>query len=649
MQSIVIPGQEKEGWGEIHRAAELGADKPLIETLYPDVTTLHENFERGVRVAPNNPCLGVRKVLADGERGEYFWQSYTTVQKRVRHVGAGLLNIGMARGDFLGIYSINNAEWVIGELATYTQGIIPVSLYDTLGPEAVAYILQQTEIKVILASRDKVARLIESAKTCPALKTIIQIEREADPAHLALAAAAGVRLISFSEVEDNGAFQSHEIAPAKPDDLATVMYTSGTTGNPKGVMLTHKNIVSMLAGAYQAGLAINSTDVHISYLPLAHIFERAVMAGIMCEGGAVGFYQGSVLKLFDDIAVLKPTIFASVPRLWNRLFDKVNTTIRDEGGIKQWLFEAGVNSKKEGLAQGDGPTSTLWDNIIFKKMKARLGGRVRLMVTGAAPISEEVFRFLQVAFCCPVMQGYGLTETSAAICVTRPHDFTSGHVGAPLPCIEVRLCDVPEMNYTSKHDNSGEVCVRGNNVFKGYYKLPEQTAADIDQDGWFHTGDVGRWNSDGTLSIVDRKKNIFKLAQGEYVAAEHVEAQYIKSIYVQQCFIYGDSLKAELVAIVVPDWDVLSKHFPGAPAEVAKDPKVKDFVLQDMNKTAKEHKLKGFEMARAIHIEHEPFSPENELLTPTFKHKRPQLKNHYNNVILTLYEEIAARPKVEEK
>jgi long-chain acyl-CoA synthetase len=225
---------------------------------------------------------------------------------------------------------------------------------------------------------------------------------------------------------------------------------------------------------------------------------------------------------------LKPTIFASVPRLWNRLYDKVNATIRDEGGLKQKLFNMGFSSKQDGLKAGGPPTSGFWDALIFSKLKARLGGRVRLMITGAAPLSEEVYRFLQIAFCVPVLQGYGLTETAAALSLTRPDDFSTGHVGSPILSVEVRLADVPEMNYSSKNDPpTGEVCVRGNNVFKGYYKNEAQTNADV-KDGWFHTGDVGRWNPNGTLSIIDRKKNIFKLAQGEYVAAEHVEAQYIK-------------------------------------------------------------------------------------------------------------------------
>ncbi len=370
--------------------------------------------------------------------------------------------------------------------------------------------------RVIVATKDKIPALLQAAKTASSLKLIIQMEKEGDKAIQDQAQAAGIKLLSFSEVEDNGAFYSHEVNPPTPEDLATIMYTSGTTGNPKGVMITHANIISMIAGAALCGVATASNDVHISYLPLAHIFERAVQGIVYCEGSACGFFQGSVLKLFDDIQELKPTIFASVPRLWNRLYDKVNGTIRDEGGLKQKLFNMGFSSKQDGLKAGGPPTSGFWDALIFSKLKAKLGGRVRLMITGAAPLSEEVYRFLQIAFCVPVLQGYGLTETSAALSLTRPDDFSTGHVGAPLLSCEVRLYDVPEMNYSSRNDPpTGEVCVRGNNVFVGYYKNPEQTAQDKDAEGWFHTGDVGRWNPNGTLSIIDRKKNIFKLAQGE--------------------------------------------------------------------------------------------------------------------------------------
>ena len=206
------------------------------------------------------------------------------------------------------------------------------------------------------------------------------------------------------------------------------------------------------------------------------------------------------------------------------------------------------------------------------------------------------------------------------------------------------------MNYSSKNDPpTGEVCIRGNNVFIGYYKNPEKTAEDLDSDGWFHTGDIGRWNPTGTLSIIDRKKNIFKLAQGEYVAAEHVEGQYIKCIYVQQVFIYGDSFKAELVGIVVPDPDVLLKwagengHAGDDLATLCAKKEVVEFIHAELNKTAKENKLKGFEFAKAIHVEPEPFSAENELLTPTFKPKRPQLKNHYQPQIDALYEHLQAK------
>jgi len=647
--SKAVPGSEKEGWGPVYRSPEVWPDKPLAKNLYPEVTTLYENFQRGATKFPDNPCLGSRKLLPGGERGDYLWQSYATVNKRQLAVAGGLLNYGMQKGDHLGIYAQNCPEWVIAEQACYTQGIVPISLYDTLGPDAVSFILQEAEIKVIVASKDKIPALLQAAKSCPLLKLIIQMEKEGDKAIQEQAQEAGIKLISFSEVEDNGAFYSREPNPPAAQDLATIMYTSGTTGNPKGVMITHAGLISMISGAAMVGITTSSNDVHISYLPLAHIFERALQGIFYCEGSAVGFFQGSVLKLFDDIQALRPTVFVSVPRLWNRLYDKVQNTLRTEGGIKKFLFESGFNSKKSTLEGGGPPTSGLWDSIIFNKMKAKLGGRVRLMITGAAPLSADVHRFLQVAFCVPLLQGYGLTETAAAATLTRADDFTVGHVGAPILACEVRLCDVPEMNYSSKNDPpTGEVCIRGHNVFIGYYKNPEKTAEDLDKDGWFHTGDIGRWHANGNLQIIDRKKNIFKLAQGEYVAAEHVEAQYIKSPYIQQCFIYGDSFKAELVAIVVPDPEVLGPwakengHGEDMAAVCAK-PAVKEFLFAEMNKTGKECKLKGFEFAKAIHVEAEPFSAENELLTPTFKPKRPQLKNHYQAQIDAMYAELGEK------
>jgi len=280
-----------------------------------------------------------------------------------------------------------------------------------------------------------------------------------------------------------------------------------------------------------------------------------------------------------------------------------------------------------------------------------VGGRVRLILSGSAPLSPNVHDFLRVCFCCPVIQGYGLTETTAVLTMQDPNDVTSGHVGMPSVVVEVKLVDVPEMGYTSSTTpQRGEVCARGHSLFKGYYKMPEKTAEVLDRSGWFHTGDIGEWLPNGTLRIIDRKKNIFKLAQGEYVAAEYLETVYLRSPYVMQIFVYGDSFKNFLVAIAVPDPETVlpwakGQGIKGDITEVCKDKRTKDLVFNSLAKVAQDAKLKGFERIKNIALEPQAWSIENGFLTPTMKVKRNELQKHYKDVVIQLY----AEPRLDAK
>jgi len=424
-------------------------------------------------------------------------------------------------------------------------------------------------------------------------------------------------------------------------------------------MLTHGNILAAVGVGTYPGISIFNTkshgpqEVHISYLPLAHVFETVVMQVCLYSGAAVGFYQGDTLKILDDLQALRPTCFVSVPRLYTRIYDKITSGAKAKGGLASALFSRALASKLEQLHATNTTKHPLWDALVFGKVQRQLGfDRCTKMICGSAPISAEVKDFLRVAMDVQFIEGYGLTETSAAATLCHPDDVSNFHVGMPSLCCELKLVDVAEMGYaSSKAPPSGEVCVRGPCVFGGYYKMPDKTAEAFDDAGWFHTGDIGLWNERGCLRIVDRKKNIFKLSQGEYVAAEKIETLLGRCKLVAQVFVYGDSLQSYLVAVVVPDAEEVAgwAKANGAPStELAKivagaqAGALHDALFAQIRAASKEARLAGFEYVKKIHIEPEVWSVDNGMLTPTFKLKRVDLKKRYQPILDQLYAQAPA-------
>lgn len=343
---------------------------------------------------------------------------------------------------------------------------------------------------------------------------------------------------------------------------------------------------------------------------------------------------------------MKPTLFAGVPRVFDRIYHGVMTAVDGGSFLKKALFHWGFNRKLHNLRNGHrfDHAAPFFDKLVFSKVKARLGGNVKLIVSGGAPLAPHVEDFLRVTMCARVVQGYGLTETCAASFIAHPDEpdhFNT--VGPPQPVLSFRLEAVQEMNYDPMGTPArGEVCVKGPAVFTGYYKDEEKTKEVLDADGWFHTGDVGELSDTGALKIIDRKKNIFKLAQGEYIAVEKIEGVYKKNNCVEQIWVYGNSYKPSLVAVVVPTSPRLQSiaHSVGASGsdeELCGNAAVREAFLKDLNATAKEAKLKGFEMVRAVALTMDMFSVENDLLTPSFKLKRPQLQKCYQAEIDAMY------------
>lgn len=489
-----------------------------------------------------------------------------------------------------------------------------------------------------------VPALLKLAPRVPSLKIIISLDPldagEPDGhSKLALlnnaAAELGIQIYSMEGVEAIGAQSGRPMRPPHRDDTLTINYTSGTTGDPKGVVLTHANAVSSVTSALFTDM-VRQDDIGISYLPLAHIYGRTGDQTALAAGARLGFFHGDITALVEDMKILRPTGLLSVPRLYNRISAAVQTATIEADGIKGALSRHVVNTKKASMKLPPGQahnTHFLYDKIWTPKVLKGVGlERARTMISGSAQLDPDVQKFIRAAFGNQFSQGWGMTETYATGTVQLPGDFTIGNIGPPLPCIEVCIESVPEYEYTvdDKPHPRGEMLVRGPVVFKEYFKNPEETAKSLEADGWFHTGDIVEVDDMGRFRIIDRKKNVLKLAQGEYISPERIENVYMgSSSLVAMAYVHGDPAQSALVAVIGVDPDsfapfassVLKRPVDAADRQAVKaatgDPRVRRAFLKLLDGIGKSHKFNSYERVRNCYLDIEPFSMENELLTPT--------------------------------
>ncbi|WVQ85695.1 hypothetical protein IAT38_007861 [Cryptococcus sp. DSM 104549] len=588
-----------------------------------------------------------------------------TLEGVPRYGDENKLKGGARRGWAVGVWSKNREEWQVVDLACQAYGLVGVSLYETLGPDVAQYITNHCPLSIIVASHSHIPFLLKIALECPSLRVVVSMDDIPKKERTELAkqaAGVNVELLVMSEVEKRGAEEGIKLPPGPVSGvegekdldekrIVTVSYTSGTTGNPKGVVLTTQNVVSAVISNTKGipSRFIGTEWTFLSFLPLSHIFEHFVELAVMYGAGTVAFACGGPLKFLEDAALLKPHFVVGVPRMFNRIHSAI-TGQMEGGGLKGALVSKAVNAKLENWRTTGSVHHMIYDALVFRKIRALLGGNVVFIGSGAAPLAKDVLETLKIAFSCDVIQSYGLTETVGTGCKTIASDTTATScVGGLHPCCELKLIDHPDLGYTSndKPNPRGEVCFRGLNVTPRYLHDPEGTAAAFDKDGFFKTGDVGEIDSLGRVKIIDRVKNLVKLSQGEYVALERLEGIYALDPIFASFLVHGDPARSHIIAIGVLDpaqASALVHHTLGETVGVedvetledkVKHPEVRKSVLRSLGKKARDHKLNGFEMIKGLHLTLQPF-PEH-IVTPTFKIKRKLAAGHYVKEIEAVY------------
>ena len=555
-----------------------------------------------------------------------------TFAERVVHVALGLDDIGVRPGDRVALLSENRPEWSIVDLAILTLGAVNVPIYTTQAVEQVRFILEDSGARLLFVSGRKVFKHARpGVEGAASLEGVVFFEEDA------VSQVEGA--MSLEELERRGreraaAGDGEALADrGRGEDLATIIYTSGTTGEPKGVMLTHDNFISNVLSIASA-LPIFNTDTALSVLPLSHIFERTCFY-VFCYTGVSVYYAASFDVVGEHLREVRPTIMTAVPRLFEKVYQKIVKKGMAAGGWKSklfgWSLEVGqrwaeLKDRRESVPPLLELKRDLANRLVFSKWRAGVGGRLRYFVSGGAPLSPTLSHAFWAAD-IPILQGYGMTET-CIVSANRPDNHKIGSVGLVFPGIDVRIA------------GDGEILVRGPNVMRGYYNHPEATAAVV-EDGWFMTGDVGHMDAEGHLYITDRKKDLFKLSNGKYVAPQLVESLIKQSELVNQVVVIGAGRK-QPAALIVPDWEALAgamsdagEQKPATRAEWSRHAAAIKIVQQEVTQLTRG--LADYERVRRVALLAEEFTIDSGEMTPTLKVKRRVVDEKYGQLIEELY------------
>lgn len=595
-----------------------------MSEFQPKFESLVEVFNASTEKFGDRALFGVKRD------GQWHWMTYGEWGDRVRRLRTALHNLGVEAGDRVAVIANNSPEWAMAAYATYGLGAAYVAMYESQLDKDWKHILNDCGAKVLFVANEQIAQRVRAFRgAVPELKEVIVLSGTPKGGEHAF---ADLLQSEPSDLVDPG-----------PDAIADFIYTSGTTGKPKGVRLTHRNLAYNVS-AIHAVFPLEPDDRSLCFLPWAHSFGQTVeLHGLISMGASLGLAE-AVDKIVPNLAEVQPTILASVPRVFNRIYDGLHAKMNEEGGLKKKLFDAALQTaerRKQLAAEGK---SSGWldfkfkvlDGLVFSKVRERFGGRLKYAFSGGAAISKEVAEFID-NLGITVYEGYGLSETSPIATMNYPGARKIGSVGKPIPGVEIEI-DVA----ATEDPTQGEVIIYGHNIMEGYHNLDEANAEVLVEKGGmrgFRSGDMGLIDDEGFLHITGRVKEQYKLLNGKYVVPTPLEEKIKLSPYISNVMVYGMNREFN-VAVVIPDFEVLKgwaaeKGLDPDPASLAQNDEVRGLIEEEVNRFSAE--FKGYEKARKIFIGDEDFTTENGMLTPTLKLKRRVVLERYKDAIESLY------------